>query len=187
MTREELAAIRERVEAATPGPWVAYANAPHEAAEARPPSGCSVDSRAVENALLGAGRHRDRNGGFYDDSIADDVVMRADADFIAHAPTDLAALLAEVARLAAEVERLGAMVPRWVGNERMGLWNLTVGTGPPLGSVEHFNPNGPFRGWVPTRGEDGDTYVSAEADLPTACAAVCRQLGLPYIAPPENT
>lgn len=178
MTSEELAAIRARVEAATPGPWVSYTNAPHEAAEARPPSGCSVDSRAAENVLLWAGRHRDREGGFYDDSVVDDVVMRADATFIAHARQDVPRLCDEVARLTSEVERLSARVPRWVnvGTDR-AVWRLRV-AGQDVGSTQiELDTSGRWYEWP---------ACVRYPDLPTACAAVCRRLGLPDILPPEN-
>lgn len=83
MTPAELDVIEARLKAATPGPWVA------------PCGALGTDVRTLGGA-----------------SVADDVKRADDADFIAHAPTDIAALLAEVRRLTPAVK-----VARWDGRE----------------------------------------------------------------------
>ena len=82
MTNEELAAIRHRLASATPGPWEAISDS----------DGWAVAHRGQFYARLGTGsiegawpRRR----------------IEADQQFIAHAPADMTALLAEVARLRA--------------------------------------------------------------------------------------
>ena len=98
MTDEQLAEIRERLEKATPGPWVAK----------------SISRRCVMNHAHGQGDCVYDVINFYDDDheiySADGethiagrfgyenggVVHKPDQTFIAHAPTDIAALLAEV-------------------------------------------------------------------------------------------
>lgn len=82
MTEKELAEIRERVEAASAGPWTA-AYGPEEdrltVIAHTPPQG----HRAVAKT---------------------DVEAAADARFIAHARSDVPALLAEIERLKAEAK-----------------------------------------------------------------------------------
>ena len=79
LTDARLAAIRERLAAATPGPW-----------EAR------VEVHGV--SLVPLLTNKGHLAFAYGDGWGDD------AEFIAHAPTDVAALLAEVERLRAELE-----------------------------------------------------------------------------------
>ena len=92
MTEEELQAIEARLAAATPAPW-----------EARDRGhGVEVYMGGVSGAWLSTAsaygpkgsRHRDITG------------TRADAALIAHAPTDLAALVAEVQRMQAALTRI---------------------------------------------------------------------------------
>jgi hypothetical protein len=84
VTSEELAAIRARVEAATPGPW-------HNAGyPLKGIDGPEVMAAGDAHLLTMVCRPSDNE----------------DATFIAHARQDVPVLLDEVARLAAEVERL---------------------------------------------------------------------------------
>jgi hypothetical protein len=88
MTDEELQAIRERLANATPGPWEAF---------------------------------KDNDGGYNTEwlvTTADGYVaicdwgngtLKSDAQFIAHAPTDIAALIAEVEKLKAKLKRLSTL------------------------------------------------------------------------------
>jgi hypothetical protein len=80
---EELAAIKKRVEAATPGPWAATGE-----------YFCLAAPDATHVVCFGHD---------YDD-YGD--VKGPDAEFIAHARTDVPALLAEVERLRAELANL---------------------------------------------------------------------------------
>jgi hypothetical protein len=84
---EELAAIKERLAAATPGPWdavweVCYGWEVRAAAAERP---------GYESGSLAAVWKRDRG-----DS---DLLAQPDAEFIAHAREDVPALVAEIERL----------------------------------------------------------------------------------------
>lgn len=91
MTQEQLDAIRERLEVRTSGPWRAIIC---ESAD-HPPHG---------NGVIASGSSW---------PVVDDETMRAeDADLIAHAPQDLADLLAEVERLRALTTVDEAMVKR---------------------------------------------------------------------------
>ena len=75
----ELEAVRERLDAATPGPWKSFA-------EGRDPPGLGYDS--------------------FIRTAGEDIYLTgatiADRDFIAHARQDVQALLGEVARLTAD-------------------------------------------------------------------------------------
>lgn len=84
MTSEELAAIKARAEAATPGPW--------ELASAS--SGYSNESDVISQDL---------------GVVAHDVLNNT-AVFIAHARTDVPALVAEVERLRALCQRGGKLL-----------------------------------------------------------------------------
>lgn len=77
MTDERLAAIRARLDAATPGPWLIKADQPY------PQRICANDDGLVLIA----------------ETFTDPAWPPADADLIANAPTDLADLIAEVERL----------------------------------------------------------------------------------------
>lgn len=79
MTDEQLAAIRARCEAATPGPWDAHANIGY----------CGIMADGDKRPLLRA-----------------DTCTFADGAFIAHAREDVPALLDEVARLRAKAREL---------------------------------------------------------------------------------
>jgi hypothetical protein len=105
MPKPDLKAIRARLEAATPGPWVfAYPEfMPKESVELG--GGCSVyilrepDEYQEERSNIVAGSIESSDfttvvgswGDYGMDSGLD--VSRSDADLIAHAPTDIAALL----------------------------------------------------------------------------------------------
>lgn len=85
MAPEQLAEIEARLKAATPGPWI-----PHfRYKPGHPWEGCDIEAGDERWA---AKVHTGRDA----DSYARDA---ANARFIAHAPTDIAALLAEVRRL----------------------------------------------------------------------------------------
>ena len=81
LTTEQLEAIRERLRRATPGPWIA--NETYDSVEAK--------------------------GG--DLKVCDVNFVPGDMHFIAHAPTDINALLAEVERLRSERDARPAITP----------------------------------------------------------------------------
>src|SRR5690606_205615 len=91
-SERRLAEIRERLAAATPGPWGLY---------------------ATERNVIAITKGRTRSGylreivhwsGFDCSNIDDPGKVRANAALIAHAPSDLAYLLDEIARLTRELE-----------------------------------------------------------------------------------
>lgn len=93
MTDAELAAIRERCEAATPGPWV------YDAGDEWQPkfgpfddTGAGIVSEDRMREIV-IGGHQDEQGG------AVGVILNRDAEFIAAARSDVPALLDEVERL----------------------------------------------------------------------------------------
>ena len=88
LTENGLQAIQKRLENATPGPWRIWQN-PYNA-----------DDVAVETAWCHFGIEGDT------ELITDYLPTDADAEFIAHAPEDIAALLAEVERLRARIEKV---------------------------------------------------------------------------------
>jgi hypothetical protein len=89
MTNEELKAIRERAEAATPGPWIA--------------EGETVYSSGVLIA------------GTYPAMICDDCDI-TEAEFIAHAREDVPKLLAEIERLRSALEEISEINEYYSGN-----------------------------------------------------------------------
>ena len=89
MTEERLHAIRSRVNAATSGPWGCYGDGAHE--------------------VFDAGEYDDGDPG---ELVAPVVTKLNDAVFIAHARTDMPALLAEVDRLRARPAVTEDMVER---------------------------------------------------------------------------
>ena len=91
MTADDLDAIRARVEAATEGPWEAFATTVAARVDTGCRGGCSGLPGVHETAC-----------GWEDVAGAAD----RDATFIAHARTDVPALLAEVERLRAGIEAL---------------------------------------------------------------------------------
>src|SRR5260221_188990 len=93
MTGEELAAIRERAEAATPGPWQCF----NGYVRAR---GTDEDSPSDEMCMVRIGP-ASNEGGIRAQWGNDLQASRADAEFIARAREDIPALLAEVERLRA--------------------------------------------------------------------------------------
>lgn len=94
----ELDAIRERLSAATPGPWEAMcADSGHSKFELD----CSVITESMGDVIC----QMDSLWRVTDNEAPEAKTDgRHDAWFIAHAPTDVAALLAEVERLRAERE-----------------------------------------------------------------------------------
>jgi hypothetical protein len=91
MTREELEAIRARADAATAGPWAAMDNSVYTGRQWR-------DIVAGVRGIVYPSGFTRHSGGetetHYGVAISDE-----NADFIAHARTDIPALLAEVERL----------------------------------------------------------------------------------------
>lgn len=90
LTNKELDAIRARLQTVTPGPWVIRQEGGDITA---------IDSLDDQTVLAGAWNSAT-------DNLHPLEVEPADAEFIAHAPTDVARLVAEVERLQAENERL---------------------------------------------------------------------------------
>lgn len=78
----DLDPIRERVNKATPGPWVR----------------CGMQVSTLDGWFVAT----------TDDDVAEGSAIPHDAELIAHAPTDLRDLIAEVGRLRAQVERVRA-------------------------------------------------------------------------------
>lgn len=90
----DLEPIKERLDEATPGPWRVW----------RDPDPTKVRATAVETAW----RYGDIEGDT--ELITDYLPTDADATFIAHAPDDIAALIAEVERLRGQIEGLRAII-----------------------------------------------------------------------------
>ncbi len=91
MTKEQLDKIEARLMATTPGPWIPY----YRYKPGRPWEGCDID--AADNGNEIAKVHTGDDA----DAYAKDA---ANSRFIAHAPSDIAALIAEVRRLNAASE-----------------------------------------------------------------------------------
>lgn len=89
MTREQLDAIRERVDGATSGPWGCYGDGAHE--------------------VFDAGEYSDGDPG---EVVAAVIEKLSDAQFIAQAREDIPALLAEVERLRTRAALADAMIER---------------------------------------------------------------------------
>lgn len=94
MTDIDLAPIKERLAKATPGPWRVW----------RDPDPTKVRATAVETAWC----HGDIEGDT--ELITDYLPTDADATFIANAPEDIAALVAEVERLREQVEAVKKII-----------------------------------------------------------------------------
>ena len=92
MTEEQLNAIRERCEKATPGPWVKV--------PASPGTRLAVFNR------YGIEQPEDADGNSESICYATGWMIEDNAEFIAHARTDIPALVAEVERLRSLVETL---------------------------------------------------------------------------------
>lgn len=105
MTDEELTAIRERAQRATPGPWESqgFDSYPGDEGSAVVGTPGTKGSGLVAYALRPKDRHEDGESGadWYDADQCDD-----DANFIAHARTDVPALVAEVERLQGIIDRV---------------------------------------------------------------------------------
>ena len=100
MTLDELLEIETRLTTATPGPWQTREGDP-STVETTAPAAAENQREICDTGF------RDSPGGAQE--------CRANARFIAHAPTDIPRLIAEVRRLSAEVHRLtpGPKVARW--------------------------------------------------------------------------
>lgn len=100
MTPDELQAIEARLAAITPGPWQVGLRKGHDGALHQAMVSAQYHDIAGPIATLDTGRTCIRNG-VLTVSIHEAAVA-ADAAFIANAPADMAALLAEMRRLEAE-------------------------------------------------------------------------------------
>ncbi len=90
MNRDELEAIRERLEKITPGPWEWNDRQPLTlSGGSRYESSIGDDVIYIEHQL----------GGYISSCDVELGIHPADAEFIANAPTDVARLLEEVERL----------------------------------------------------------------------------------------
>jgi hypothetical protein len=96
MTTLDLEPIKARLAAATPGPWRVWTD----------PDPTKVRATAVETAWC----HGDIEGDT--ELITDYLPTDADAEMIAHAPEDLAALVAEVERLRGQIDAVRALLGR---------------------------------------------------------------------------
>ena len=94
MSTIDLEPIKERLAAATPGPWRVWTD----------PDPTKVRATAVETAWC----HGDIEGDT--ELITDYLPTDADAEMIAHAPSDLAALVAEVEQLREQVEAVKKII-----------------------------------------------------------------------------
>jgi len=90
LTRDELDAIKARLDGATPGSWVIRQEGGDITA---------IDSLDGQTVLAGV-------WSFATDSLQPLEVQPADAELITHAPTDVARLLAEVERQGAQIDHL---------------------------------------------------------------------------------
>ena len=93
MTTLDLEPIKERLAAATPGPWRVW----------RDPDPTNVRATAVETAWC----YGDIEGDT--ELITDYLPTDADARFIAEAPSDIEALIGEVERLRGQIEAVKAL------------------------------------------------------------------------------
>jgi len=145
MTSAELAEIEGRLLAATPGPW--------QTRHGDPSTVETTASAAAENQreVCDTG-FRDSPGGVGE--------CRANARFIAHAPTDIAALLAEVRRLTPAVK-----VARWDGRE------LRDASGKVL--AWYSARNGRFPAWT----DNGSWYPHTEPEARAHIEAWARSKG----------
>ena len=112
-SERRLAEIRERLAAATPGPWELY---------------------ATERNVIAITKGRTRSGylreivhwsGFDCSNIDDTGKVRANAALIAHAPSDLAYLLDEIARLSRELEAAKKLLRELVDEGAGLVWTGT--------------------------------------------------------------
>src|SRR5690606_5333109 len=108
-SERRVAEIRDRLAAATPGPWELY---------------------ATERNVIAITKGRTRSGylreivhwsGFDCSNIDDPGQVRANAALIAHAPSDLAYLLDEIARLSRELEEARELLRELAGGDEAGL------------------------------------------------------------------
>ncbi|WP_181349450.1 hypothetical protein [Thalassobacillus sp. CUG 92003] len=100
LTENELAAIRERADNATEGPWTNFDDVFYE------------DSPYVQVY-----------DGFTETGVelVADCKRTKDADFIAHSREDIPKLLAEIDRLHAELDKADREVRKWAGAGKRGL------------------------------------------------------------------
>jgi len=91
LTQEQLEAIRQRAENTTPGPW-----------HARTSIGVCRDCRNVYEVI----KEVDESEIVFLPPVVAELKSKDDANFIAHARTDIPALLDHIAELEAEIKRL---------------------------------------------------------------------------------
>lgn len=120
-SERRLAEIRERLAAATPGPWELYAT--------------ERNVIAITKGRMRSGYRREivHWSGFDYSNIDDPGQVRANAALIAHAPSDLAYLLDEIARLIRELEAARSHARRLCVALRAIRDEAAIG-GPPLES-----------------------------------------------------
>ena len=99
MTDEQLAEIEERLRAATPGPWQAMRQGNQYIETDYLPTAKVVGASVVTGLKRPWNPHAYISFGMRATTHEEARFTDADADFIAHAPTDIAALIAEVKRL----------------------------------------------------------------------------------------
>ena len=99
MTDEQLAEIEERLRAATPGPWQAMRQGNQYIETDYLPTAKVVGASVVTGLKRPWNPHAYISFGMRATTHEEARFTDADADFIAHAPTDIAALIAEVRRL----------------------------------------------------------------------------------------
>lgn len=134
ITEERLDEIRERLDAATPGPWRPDNDEPGYVIAPDDPSGW--DGYLIASTV-------DHDGGLF--------VQEHNAELIAHAPQDLADLLAEVERLRDELAKAREVTDDMI--ERAALVDLNMGLKfrglGPVKSLEEIKPilgeEGPYR------------------------------------------
>jgi hypothetical protein len=101
----DLDAIKARADAATPGPW-AWDNRGDKCDDIQLGVACD----AKENPLTG---YFDDDDAIYVEQVAESLSRAADADFIAHARTDVPALCDAVERLTADLSAAVAELAAW--------------------------------------------------------------------------
>jgi len=99
ITNDELKAMKERLEKATPGPWKATTEVVTNVAGGRHSMGWEV-AGPCESITFGDGEY-----GY------GAIPEQADAEFIAHSRTDMEKLIAEVERLRERAEFFKAFTP----------------------------------------------------------------------------
>lgn len=121
ITEKRLDEIRERLDAATPGPWMPDNDEPGYVIAPDDPSGW--DGYLIARTV-------DHDGGLF--------VQEHNAELIAHAPQDLADLLAEVGRLRGELAKAREITEDKVERAKRAFGAATAATSSiPLGMSEN--------------------------------------------------